>query len=98
MKNAVFPSLNVFSTFVKNQVTIRVSVHFWVFNYIPLIFLPVSIPIPYSFYHYFFVVELVVRDGDSLRSSFTVENTFLYPRFLLFLINLKIALSNSMKN
>jgi hypothetical protein len=30
--------------------TIGVWVHFWVFNSIPLIFLPVSVPIPYSFF------------------------------------------------
>ena len=39
-------------SFVKYQVIICVWVHFWVFSSIPLIFLPVSVPIPCSFYHY----------------------------------------------
>jgi hypothetical protein len=43
---------------LKDQVTKGVWVNFWVFNSIPLIFLPVSVPIPYSFYHYFSVIQL----------------------------------------
>jgi hypothetical protein len=39
-----FP-LDGFSSFVKDQVTIGVWVHFWVFNSIPLIFLPATVPI-----------------------------------------------------
>jgi hypothetical protein len=59
-----FP-LDGFSFFFKYQVTIGVGILFWVFNSIPLIFLPVSVPIPYSFYYYFSVIQLEVRDGDS---------------------------------
>jgi hypothetical protein len=55
-----------------------VYVHFWVFNSIALIFLPVFIPIPCSFYHYFSVVQLEVRDGDFPYNSFIVENNFHY--------------------
>ena len=61
----LFFSLGGFSSFVKDQVTISVWVHFWVFNSIPLIFLPDSVPVPCSFYHYCSVVQLEVRDGDS---------------------------------
>jgi hypothetical protein len=39
-----------------------------------------------------------VRDGDSSRSSFIVENSFCYPGFLLFQMSLQIALSISLKN
>ena len=35
--------MDVFSTFVKDQVTIGVWVYFWVFNSIPLIYLPVTV-------------------------------------------------------
>jgi hypothetical protein len=41
--NAVFFLLHCFSSFLKDQVTIGVRAHFWVFNSIPLIFLPASI-------------------------------------------------------
>ena len=60
----------ILSSFVKDQVTIGVWVHFWVFNSIPLIYLPVSVPIPCSFYHYCSVVQLEVRDGDFPKSFF----------------------------
>ena len=62
-------------------------VHFWIFNSVPLIYLPVTVSIPCSFVFVFvfvfnhncFVVQLEVRDGDSLRISFIVENSFPYP-------------------
>jgi hypothetical protein len=44
IKNAVFFPLNGFSSFVKDQVTIGVWVHFWVFNSIPFIYLSVTVP------------------------------------------------------
>jgi hypothetical protein len=51
-----------------------------------------------GFYHYCSVVQLDFPGGDSFRISFIVENDFHYPGFLLFQMNLQIALSNSMKN
>ena len=41
---SLFP-LDGFSSFVKDQVTIGVWVHFWVFNSIPLVYLSVAIPV-----------------------------------------------------
>ena len=73
----------------------------WVFGFIsiPLSYMLVSIQMPYSFYHCFSVIQLKVKDGDSPRSSFIVENSFQCPElFLLFQSNLRLALSNSMKN
>jgi hypothetical protein len=43
----------------------------------------VTVPIPFSFYHNCSVVQLEVRDGDSTRGSFVVENSFFYPRFFV---------------
>ena len=57
-----------------------------------------DVPVPCNFYHNCSVVQLEVRDGDSPRSSFIVENSVCYPGFLLFQMNLEIALFNSMKN
>jgi hypothetical protein len=76
---AVLFPLDEFSSFVKDKVTIGVWVLFWVFNSIPLIYLPLTLPILYSFYHYWSVVQLRVRDGDYHRSSFIFENSFRYP-------------------
>ena len=84
VENAVFFLLDVFSSFVKDQVTIGVWVHFWIFHYITLIYLSVSVPIPCSFYHNCSEVQLEVRDGDSSRGSFIVENSFCYPRSFIF--------------
>jgi hypothetical protein len=52
----------------------------------------------YSFYHYFHVIQLKVRDGDSPRCTFIVENIFHYPGFLSFQMNLRSALSNSIED
>jgi hypothetical protein len=78
VENAVFFRLDGFSSIVKDQVTIGVWIHFWVFNSIPLVYLPATRPMPCSFYHYCSLVQLEVRDGDSPRSSFLVENSFHY--------------------
>jgi hypothetical protein len=40
VENAVFLPLDGFSSLVEDQVTIGVWVHFWVFNSIPLVYLP----------------------------------------------------------
>jgi hypothetical protein len=45
----IFFPLDGFSSFVKDQVTIGVWVHFCGFSSVPLIYLPVSVPIPCSF-------------------------------------------------
>jgi hypothetical protein len=39
-------------------------------------------PIPYSFYHCCSVIQLEVRDGESSRCSFNVENSFPSPGLL----------------
>jgi hypothetical protein len=76
VENAVFFPLDGFSSLVKNQVTIGVWTHFWVFNSIPLIYLSVTVLVPCSFYQNCSVVQLNVRHGDSTRGSFIVENSF----------------------
>jgi hypothetical protein len=83
VKNVVLFPLGGFSSFVKDQVTIGVWVHFWVFNSIPLIYLSVTVLVPHSFYHNCFVVQLEVRHGNSTRGSFIIENSFCYPRFFV---------------
>jgi hypothetical protein len=83
VENAVFFPLDGFSSLVKDQLTIGVWVHFWVFNSIPLVYLSFAISVPYSFYHNCSVVQLEVGDGDSTRGSFIIENTFCYPSFFL---------------
>jgi hypothetical protein len=76
VENAVFFPLDGFSSFVKDQVTIGVWGHFWVFNSIPLIYLSVAVPVPCSFYYNCSIVQLEVRDGDSNRGCYIVEIVF----------------------
>jgi hypothetical protein len=85
VENAAFFPLDGFSSLVKDQVTIGVWVHFWVFNSIPQIYLSVTIPVPCNFYHNSSVVQLEVRDSDSTRGSCIFENSFCYPRFFVIL-------------
>jgi hypothetical protein len=66
--------------------TIGVWVNFWVFNSIPLIYLPVTAQKPCSFYNNCSVVQLEVRDGDSTSSFiivlfivFTILGFFVIP-------------------
>ena len=94
-KFVLFP-LKGFNSFIKDQVTIGLWVHFWVFNSIPWINLPVVVPIPWNFYYNCSVVQLEVRYGDSTGISFIVENSFHYSGLLLFPLNLQVDLSNSM--
>ena len=80
--------------------------YFWVFSSIPLIKMSVSVPIPCSFHHYCSVVKFEVRDGDSPNRSFIVKNCFcfcfcfcfLFWIFLPFQMNLRTALSMSLRN
>jgi hypothetical protein len=80
-----FP-LYSFGLFVKNQVSIGVWLYSRVFFFILLKNLPVLISISCSFNHYFFVVQLEVRDGDIFRSSFIVQNCLSHPVFFFFSI------------
>jgi hypothetical protein len=69
-----FFQLDGFSSLVKDQVTIGGWVHFWIFNSIPLIYLFVAVPVPYSFYHNCSVVQLEVRHGEAPEKMFNILN------------------------
>ena len=97
VENAVFFPLDGFSSFVKDHMTIGVWVHFWVFNSIPLIYMPVIVPVPCSFYHNCSIVQLEARDDNSPRIFLLLRIVFPILGFLLFKMNLGIAGSNSTK-
>jgi hypothetical protein len=131
LKMLSFFPLHGFSSFVKDQVTIGVWVHFRVFNSVLLIFLPVTVAILCIFNHYCSVSLLLcitialyhycsvslllcitialyhycsvsllleVRDADSPEIILLLRIVFDILGFLLFQLNLQIALSNSVKN
>lgn len=62
-----------------------VRVYFLVCDSTPLITLSVLMPISCGFYNYCFVVHLEFRDGDTSRSSFTIQNYFCFLGFFIFL-------------
>jgi hypothetical protein len=76
LKMLYFFSLDGLDFFVKEQVTKGVSIHLWVFSTVPLIYLPVSVPMPFRFCQNCSVIKLQGRDSDSTRTSFIVENSF----------------------
>jgi hypothetical protein len=68
-----------------------VWVYCCVFNSIPLIDMSVSVLLSHSSYHYESVVQIKVRDGESSRSSSTVNNCFRYPGIYVFLYEIEIC-------
>jgi hypothetical protein len=49
------------------------------------------------FYYYCSVVQLEIRDGDTSRSSFIVQDCFSYPRFFGFLYEVENCYFNVCK-
>jgi hypothetical protein len=78
--------------------TIGMWIHFWIFSSILLIYLPVSVPIPCSFYHYCSVIQLEVMGGDTPKVLLLLRIVFVILDFFLFQLNLRFDLSNSRKN
>ena len=76
--------LYIFDIFVKNQVLIGVQIYVNVFDSIPLVHVSVFMPILNFSHYYSSIVELEVRDGDTSRSSFLVQDCFSYPGFFVF--------------
>jgi hypothetical protein len=66
-----------------------VGAYFWVFNSVLLIYVSISVQIPcrgFGLVWFCSVVQLEVRDDDSPRNSFIVENGFCYPGFFFFFV------------
>jgi hypothetical protein len=99
LKMLSFFPLHGFSFFVKDHVTIAMWVHFWVLNSFQLIFLPISVTIPCTFYHYWSVVllEVIHQNLLLLLLLLLLSKVFSILSFLSFQMNLLIAHSNSMK-
>jgi hypothetical protein len=76
----------------------HIWVCFWAFNSIPLIYLPVTVPIPCSVHHYSSVIELKVRVGNSLRSSFIALNSFSLLFFCLLICLFVIVILNEFEH
>ena len=67
-------------------------------SFVPLIYVSVSVPIPYCLDDCGFVVELEVRQVDSSSSFFFLKIALASQGFLYFHTNLEIFCSSSVKN
>ena len=47
LKKLSFPPSYILASFVKNKVLIGECVYFWVFYLVPLVYISVSVPVPY---------------------------------------------------
>ena len=84
VKYAFFFPFDIFCFSVKNQVFEGVWINIQVFDLVPLIHLSVLMPIPGCFQYCSSVVEFEVRDCDTSRSSFIVQDCFGYPGYFAF--------------
>ena len=55
-EEAVFAPLYILASFVKNKVPIGAWVYFWAFCLVPLVYISVSVPVPYCLDDYKFVI------------------------------------------
>jgi hypothetical protein len=86
--NAVFFPLDGFSSLVKDQVTIGVWVHFWVFNSIQLVYLSVAIPVPIQFLSQLLCSTALCQACWLYSSPF--QTPLAYSKFLL-VLNRKLS-------
>ena len=68
IEEAVFAPLHSLVSFVKNKVPIGVWVYFWALDLVPLVYISVSVPVPYHSDDCSFVVYSEVRKVDSSSS------------------------------
>ena len=82
VKEIVFNSLYILASFVRDKVSIGAWIYLWAFNFVPLIYISVFVPVPYCLDDCGFVVEPEVRQVDSSRSILLSQDCFGYSRFL----------------
>ena len=81
VKEIVFSPLYILASFVKDKVFIGVLIYLWAFYFVPLIYISVFVPVPYSLDDCDFVVESEVRQLDSSSSILLSQDCFGYLRF-----------------
>ena len=84
VKEIVFPPLYILASFVKDKVSLGGQIYLWAFHFVPLIFISVFVPVPYSLDECSFIVEPEVRQVDSSSSILLSHDCFGYLRFFVF--------------
>ena len=70
-KEFVYSPLYILASFVKDKVSIDVWIYLWAFYFVPLIYISVSVPVPYCYDDCGFVVQSEVREPDFLQLCFS---------------------------
>ena len=73
----------IFTSFVKDKVSLCAWICLWAFYFVPLIYISVFVPVPYCLDDCGFVVEPEVRQVDSSSSILLSQDGFGYLRFLV---------------
>ena len=84
IEQAVFSPLYILASFIKDKVTTCEWVYLWAFYAVPLIFISVFVPVPYSLHYCSFVVQSEVREPDSSSSVFLSQDCFGYSGSFVF--------------
>ena len=80
----VLNPLYILASFVKDKVSIGARIYLWAFYFVPLIYISVFVPVPYSLDVCGFVIEPEVRQVDSSSSILLSQDCFSYSRIFLF--------------
>ena len=86
----VFSALYILASFVKDKVSIGAWVYLWAFYFIPLIYISVYVPVPYSLDECGFVVEPEVRQVYFSSSILLSQDCFGYSRFFVCIQTVKL--------
>jgi len=70
--------LYILASFVIDELAVGVRVEFWAFYPVPLIYMSVFVPVPYSFDDFCFVVQPEIREPGSSSSIFLFQDIFGY--------------------
>ena len=72
---------SILASFVKDKVSIGAWIYLWTFYFVPLIYIPVFVPVPFCLDDCGFVVEPEVRQVDCSSSILLSQDCFGYSRF-----------------
>jgi len=84
VKEIVFSPLYSLASFVKDKVSVGAWIYRWAFYFVPLIYISVSVSVPYCLDDCRFVVEPEVRQVDSSSSILLSQDRFGYSGLFVF--------------
>ena len=84
VKEIVFSPLYILASFVKDKVSIGVWIYLGAFYFVPLIYIPVFVPVPYCLDDCSFVVQSEVRQVDSSSFILLSQDCFVYLSLFVF--------------